>query len=66
MALSELNEIMNNIHHESDEFRYELESNLCYLATFGLYDPLINDIDKSVQLIRYGHTSQYYDSYDNN
>lgn len=48
MPLSELNRIMNEIHHESDQFRFELESNLTYLATFGLYDPLIPDIDQSV------------------
>jgi magnesium-transporting ATPase (P-type) len=55
MALSDLNRIMNDMSQESDEFRYELESNLTYLATFGLHDPLIDDIENSIQLIRYGH-----------
>ena len=55
MALSDLNRIMNDMSQESDEFRYELESNLTYLATFGLQDPLIDDIENSIQLIRYGH-----------
>ena len=31
-----------------------MESNLTYLGTFGLDDPIRDDVDKSIQLIRYG------------
>ena len=40
---------------ESGEFRDSLESNLTYLCTFALEDPLRVDIKDTCQMIRYGH-----------
>ena len=45
---------MNTFSIESAEFRQEIESDLIYLGTFGIEDPLIEDICQTVQLIRYG------------
>jgi len=66
MSMQDLNAIMNSVSQESEEFRLELESNLTYIATFALHDPIIKDVDKAVQLIRYGHASTLSDSSDNN
>ena len=54
IPLDELNHLMEELHIESEEFRNELETELIYLATFGLEDPIRDGIAKSVQLIRYG------------
>ena len=40
---------------ESDEFRQALEENLIYLGTFGLDDPISEDVHKPIHLIRFGH-----------
>jgi len=40
---------------ESNEFRESLESNLTYLCTFALEDPLRVDIKDTCQMIKYGH-----------
>ena len=40
---------------ESYEFRSFLEENLCYLANFGLYDPIPEDITRDIDLIMWGH-----------
>lgn len=40
---------------ESEDFRAVLEQDLVYLATFGLEDPLHDDIRKAVEYIAYGH-----------
>jgi len=39
---------------EDEEFREELESDLVYLATFGIDDPIREEANKSIQLIRFG------------
>ena len=39
---------------ESAEFRLEMESDLVYLATFAMHDPIKLDVEKSVHLIKYG------------
>lgn len=39
---------------ESDEFYEALCVNFTYLATFGLEDPLRDNVSETVQLIRYG------------
>lgn len=54
ITMKALNELMHQHPLESAEFRQELESDLVYLATFGLDDPLRDDIADAVQLIRYG------------
>jgi len=41
---------------ESLEFREVMESDLIYLATFGLIDELRDSIADSVHLIKYGYT----------
>jgi len=56
VELKVLNELMHQFPLESDEFREALESDLIYLATFGLLDPLRDNIVDGIQLIRYGRT----------
>lgn len=58
VELKVLNELMHQFPLESDEFREALESDLIYLATFGLLDPLRDNIVDGIQLIRYGRTVQ--------
>lgn len=65
MPMEQLNSIMNQYNLESEDFRIQLESNLTYLATFGLHDPLIDDITKSIELIRYGHVANDYENMGN-
>lgn len=50
----ELNSIMQQYHIESDDFREYIQSRLVYLGTFGLEDSVRDDVDKSIQLIKYG------------
>jgi|DEB0MinimDraft_12_1074336.scaffolds.fasta_scaffold13203_3 magnesium-transporting ATPase (P-type) len=54
MPYDDLYDLMNRCHIESDEFRQELESNLVYLGTFGINDPVRENIEESIQLIRFG------------
>lgn len=54
ISLESFNELMHTYSCESAEFRSELETDLIYLGTFGVEDPLIDDIHCSVQLIRFG------------
>jgi len=54
MPEDELNSMMQHYHIESDEFREDIQSGLIYLGTFGLEDPVREDVDKSIQLIKYG------------
>ena len=54
ISLESFNELMHTHPCESAEFRQELETDLIYLGTFGVEDPLIDDIHCSVQLIRFG------------
>jgi len=48
ITMKALNELMHQHPLESAEFRQELESDLVYLTTFGLDDPLRDDIADSV------------------
>jgi len=57
MPLKKLNEMMHSYSLESPEFRSEIESDLIYLCTFGLDDPLREAIHETVQLIKFGHTN---------
>jgi len=50
-----LDTLMTTYHIESEEFRFEIEKDLIYMATFGLNDPLRDDIQSAVHMIRYGH-----------
>ena len=55
-----------SLNPESEEFRQVLEEDLIYVATFGLDDPLRQDIDQSIQYIRYGHLETASDATENN
>lgn len=44
IALSDFNELMHTYPVESAEFRNELETDLIYLCTVGVDDPVIDDI----------------------
>jgi len=66
MSMQDLNRIMQQMSQESQEFRIELECNLTYLSTFALDDPIVDDIQETVQLIRYGHAKTLADSSDSN
>ena len=65
ITMDSFNQLMSTMHVESDEFRAEAESDLVYVATFGLEDPLREDIDTTVQLIRYGHKQTSFDNNEN-
>ena len=54
MPLAKLNEMMHQYSLESTEFRTEIESDLVYLCTFGLNDPLREDIQETVNFIKFG------------
>lgn len=54
MTVEEFNKLITTHAVESAEFRAEIENELIYLGTFGIDDPLIEDICQTVQLIRYG------------
>lgn len=55
MSMSDLDSLMKTHNPESNEFRESLESNLTYLCTFALEDPLRVDIKDTCQMIKYGH-----------
>jgi magnesium-transporting ATPase (P-type) len=40
---------------ESEDFRAEIEKDFIYLSTFGLEDPLNDDVQRAVEFIAYGH-----------
>lgn len=42
--------------NESVEFRKKFEKDLHYLGTFGLEDPLRKEIEKPINLLKYGHS----------
>jgi len=52
VAVEDLARTKNAYHDESDEFRNEIESNLTYLCTFGLEDPLREGVRDSITAIR--------------
>ena len=54
IPLAKLNEMMHQYSLESTEFRTEIESDLVYLCTFGLNDPLREDIQETVRFIKFG------------
>ena len=55
MDLEEYDKILKEYGDESDCFRDYIESDLVYVATFGLEDMLREEIVDSVQLIRKGY-----------
>jgi len=50
-----------NFNLEEPEFRMEIEKNLVYIGTFGLEDPVRDDVHVPVHMIRYGHTDFEHD-----
>jgi len=52
--MGDLEVLMGQNDVESEEFREAIESELIYLGTFGMKDHLREDIEESIQLIRYG------------
>ena len=58
MPLKKLNEMMHSFSLESTEFRSEIESDLIYLCTFGLEDPVRDDIHEVVGYIKYGNNKK--------
>ena len=58
IAITELNELMHQYPLESNEFRQALETDLIYISTFGLLDPLRDNIVDAVQLIKFGQLVQ--------
>jgi magnesium-transporting ATPase (P-type) len=44
---------------EDIDFRIQLESDLIYVGTFGLEDPLRDGVTECVELIRYGQKINY-------
>ena len=64
ISLQSFNQLMHSYNVESAEFRQELETDLVYLTTIGLEDPLIHDVKKAVQLIRFGKVLEEDDEFD--
>jgi magnesium-transporting ATPase (P-type) len=54
ISVDDLNQLTSQYNVEQPEFRYELETEMIYLGTFGMDDPLRANIEESVQFIRYG------------
>ena len=55
IKMHELSELSKMRGVETNEFRRYLEEHLIYLCTFGMEDPLRNDIKQSILSIRYGN-----------
>ena len=58
---STMEELMQTFPVESNEFRENLESDLIYLGTFGLYDEVREGIKEQINLIKYGQRSRNED-----
>lgn len=55
ISIERLDELLKMHPQESDEFRQSLEEDMIYLGTFGLEDPIKDNVDKPIQFVRYGH-----------
>jgi len=58
---SAMEELMQTFPVESNEFREQLESDLIYLGTFGLYDEVREGMKEQINLIKYGQRSRNED-----
>jgi len=56
-----MNELMCNYQVESNDFRELLESELVYIGTFGLKDPIRDDIFETVNKIKHGRATPIED-----
>lgn len=45
---------------EHPDFKQELATDLVYLVTFGLEDPIRSTVTESIQLIKYGQILEDY------
>ena len=66
IKVEELNQLLQQFPQESDDFRNSLESNLIYLGTFGLDDPVSDNVHKPIHMIRFGHNDDNIELRDNN
>ena len=51
IPIEELEQLQNNYDEESNEFRDELLTNMIYLCTFGIEDPIRESVLDSINLI---------------
>jgi len=61
ISLSSMEELMQTFPVESNEFRQQLECELTYLGTFGLYDPIREGMVEQINLIKCGHRTRNED-----
>lgn len=54
LRIGDLEALMQTYNPESEEFRNELESDLIYVCTFGLNDPLRLNVEDAIQSIKFG------------
>lgn len=64
ISVEDLNVLTSKHNVEQEEFRNELETDFIYLGTFGLSDPLRENIRQSIQYIKYGQEEE--NSFDGN
>lgn len=55
MKLEELRDLQGKMDQESKEFKDALLTNMHYLCTFGMHDPLREHVTESIKLIKYGN-----------
>jgi len=48
LRIGDLEALMQTYNPESEEFRNELESDLIYVCTFGLNDPLRDNVEEAI------------------
>jgi len=57
ISIDQLKEILERVvDMESYEFREAILCNMAYVGTFGLEDPIRDEVKESIKLIRYGTT----------
>ena len=54
MNVDDINQALPNVPEDSPQYRQIFETDLIYLGTFGLEDPLREDIAKTINLLQYG------------
>jgi len=54
ISRDDLNNLLPNVSEDSPEYRRIFENDLIYLGTFGLVDPLRENIAQTINLLQYG------------
>jgi len=54
LTMDELRCLNDKYNTDTDEFRQEIEENLIYVGTFGMNDPINEDIKEAIYLTKYG------------